>query len=71
VCACAQPEVFKALQRALTAVGVRLSDLGNEQWSLSDGRSLTRFTDGVVRSPLCSSKIIHCSPYAPFRDQAG
>ncbi|KAK9906370.1 hypothetical protein WJX75_000703 [Coccomyxa subellipsoidea] len=41
-------EVFKALQRALTAVGVRLSDLGNEQWSLSDGRSLTRFTDGVV-----------------------
>lgn len=52
-------------------MGVRLSDLGNEQWSLSDGRSLTRFTDGVVRSPLCSSNNIHCSPYAPLRDQAG
>ena len=50
-----QPEVFRALQGALGALGVRLTDLGNDQWSLSDGRSLTRFQDGVVRLlPFCS-----------------
>lgn len=48
--ACVQPEVFKALQGALAPLGMRLTDLGNEQWSLSDGRSLTRFHDGVVRA---------------------
>ncbi|CAL8462680.1 g2213 [Coccomyxa elongata] len=42
------PEVFKALQGALAPLGIRLSDLGNGNWSLSDGRSLTRFHDGVV-----------------------
>ncbi len=46
---CTQPEVFKALQGALAPLGIRLSDLGSENWSLSDGRSLTRFHDGVVR----------------------
>ncbi len=54
-----QPEVFRALQGALGALGVRLTDLGNDQWSLSDGRSLTRFQDGVVRLlPFCSVTLL-------------
>ena len=46
----AQGEVFTALNNALTPLGIRVTNPGNDQWSISDGRSLTRFHDGVVRA---------------------
>jgi hypothetical protein len=42
--------VFTALNNALTPLGIRVTNSGKDQWSISDGRSLTRFHDGVVRA---------------------
>ncbi len=44
-----QQEMFRTLNNALSPLGVRITDAGNGQWSISDGHSLTRFQDGVVR----------------------
>lgn len=41
-------EMFRTLNNALSPLGVRITDAGNGQWSISDGHSLTRFQDGVV-----------------------
>ena len=43
-----QQEMFRTLNNALSPLGVRITDAGNGQWSISDGHSLTRFQDGVV-----------------------
>lgn len=45
-----QQEMFRTLNNALSPLGVRLTDAGNGQWSISDGHSLMRFQDGVVSS---------------------
>lgn len=45
-----QQEMFRTLNNALSPLGIRLTDAGNGQWSISDGHSLTRFQDGVVSS---------------------
>jgi hypothetical protein len=51
-----QPEVFRSLNNALAPLGIRVKDLGAGQWSISDGRSLTRFHDGVVRKLLLAAQ---------------
>ena len=43
-----QQEMFRTLNNALSPLGIRVTDLGDGQWSISDGHSLTRFHDGVV-----------------------
>lgn len=42
--------MFMALNAVLNIVGVSITrPQNNDEWSISDGRSLTRFRDGVVR----------------------
>ncbi len=44
-----QPAVFMALNAVLNVVGVSITrPKKDDEWSISDGRSLTRFRDGVV-----------------------
>ena len=40
--------MFRTLNNALSPLGIRVTDLGDGQWSISDGHSLMRFHDGVV-----------------------
>jgi len=47
----AQPALFKALNDTLSVVGVRVTTSGPDSWSVSDGRTLKRFEDGMVRRP--------------------
>jgi len=47
----AQPALFKALNDTLSVVGVRVTTSGPDKWSVSDGRTLKRFEDGMVRPP--------------------
>ena len=49
-----QQEMFRTLNNALSPLGVRITDAGNGQWSISDGHSLTRFQDGVVSPYACT-----------------
>ena len=52
-CSCVlQAEVFAALNSALAPLGIRITSAGPKQWSVSDGKSLTRFQDGMVRPAL-------------------
>lgn len=47
---CVQAILFMALNAVLNIVGVSITrPQNNDEWSISDGRSLTRFRDGVVR----------------------
>ena len=50
-----QQEMFRTLNNALSPLGIRITDSGNGQWSISDGHSLTRFQDGVVCLYLLAS----------------
>lgn len=45
-----QPALFKALNDALSVVGVRVTTSDGDVWSVSEGRSLMRFSDGMVRA---------------------
>lgn len=51
--------MFRTLNSALSPLGIRITDLDEGQWSISDGHSLTRFHDGVVS---CSAPSNHASP---------
>ena len=45
-----QAILFMALNAVLNTVGVSITrPQNNDEWSIQDGRSLTRFRDGVVR----------------------
>ncbi len=57
-----QQEMFRTLNNALSPLGIRITDSGNGQWSISDGHSLTRFQDGVVCLYLLASSRL----WAPF-----
>ena len=53
-----QQEMFRTLNNALSPLGIRVTDLGDGQWSISDGHSLTRFHDGVVSASQLSQSIM-------------
>lgn len=57
----AQPEVFAALNSALAPLGIRITSASGDQWSVSDGKSLARFQDGMVGR--FSSSVMKC-PHA-------
>lgn len=42
-----QSITLKRMNEALNLIGIRITDL-NGTWTVSDGKSLTRFHDGVV-----------------------
>ena len=46
-----QPALFKALNDSLSVIGVRVTTSGSDDWSVSDGRTLARFQDKMVRYP--------------------
>ncbi|KAK9809238.1 hypothetical protein WJX72_011898 [[Myrmecia] bisecta] len=43
-----EPAVFQTFNDALNLIGIKITALGPGNWSVSDGKSLTRFADGVV-----------------------
>ena len=53
-----QPAIFMALNAILKVVDVSISRAKNakpeDEWSVSDGRSLTRYRDGMVSSTTAS-----------------
>ena len=53
-----QPALFKALNDSLSVIGVRVTTSGSDNWSVSDGRTLARFQDRLVRCPgVAASKL--------------
>jgi len=48
--------MFQALNAVLNIVGVTVTrPAKNDDWSVSDGRSLMRFRDGMVGARFCVS----------------
>ena len=47
-----QPMLLAALRECLSAVGMKITAAGADQWSITVGSALMRFHDGMVRPLL-------------------
>ena len=52
-----QPMLLAALRECLSAVGMKVTAAGPDQWSITVGSALMRFHDGMVR-PENPSKLV-------------
>lgn len=59
-----QTITLRRMNEALNLIGIRITDL-NGTWTVSDGKSLTRFHDGVVRCQWVALRDVPCLHYDP------
>lgn len=55
-----QPLLLASLNDALNLIGIRIIEVG-DQWSVSEGKALIRFSDNVVRATSPAA-----IPFAPW-----